>query len=81
MRASFVYHQITAVMSVIGTLLLLYYAIRNYKTLTSSKIGLSLVVLSISWGIHSVLHFLEEYMFDFEPISGSTKVRNRPIRV
>ena len=81
MRASFVYHQITAVMSIIGTLVLMYYFVRNRKTLGSANIGYAFLALSVSWGIHGILHFLEEYIFDFEPISGSTTVRNKPIRV
>ena len=71
MRASFIYHQITAIISIIATLYFFY----NIKYL---KVN-SLFLLSISWGIHCIIHFLEEYMYDYEPISGRTIVHDKPV--
>ena len=82
LRASFIYHQITAVISIIATLIFVY-ALYKYKSneMDSYKLFIMFTLLSVSWGIHGIIHFLEEYMFDYEPISGRTKVLNKPIRV
>ena len=58
-------------------------ALYHYKhnKINSFKLSMIILILSISWGIHAVLHFLEEYIYDFEPISGSMKVLTKPIRV
>ncbi len=82
LRASFIYHQITAIFSIIATITVIY-ALYHYKhnKINSFKLSMIILILSISWGIHAVLHFLEEYIYDFEPISGSMKVLTKPIRV
>ena len=80
MRASFVYHQITAVLSIIATILIAFDLIKNNNSITVSQVSMNIALLAITWGVHAIIHFLEEYFFDFEPLSGSSKVRNRPIR-
>ena len=82
LRASFIYHQITAFLSIMATIVLIY-ALYHYKynKMNSFQLSMIIMVLSISWGIHGIIHFLEEYIYDFEPISGSTKVLVKPIRV
>lgn len=80
MRASFVYHQITAVLSIIATILIAFDLIKNKNSITVSQVSMNIALLAIAWGLHAIIHFLEEYFFDFEPLSGSSKVRNRPIR-
>lgn len=80
MRASFIYHQITAMFSVISTLLLVGNLIKNLKTINVNDVGMTLALLSVSWGVHAIIHFLEEYFFDFEPLSGSSHVKNNPVR-
>lgn len=80
MRASFIYHQVTAVLEIIATPLVIYYLIKNRKSLSWLQISEPLLKLAIVWGIHCLIHFAEEYIYDFEPISGSTKVLNYPIR-
>ncbi len=81
LRASFIYHQITAAISIFATLVLIY-AIFRFKNnkMNSYSLAVVLFLASISWGVHGIIHFLEEYMFDFEPISGRNKVINKPIR-
>ncbi len=79
MRASFLYHQITAVISIIATLLFLFSLYYNRQNINLFLISIGLLILSISWGIHGLLHFNEEYIYDFEPISGNTKILHRPV--
>jgi len=82
LRASFIYHQITAMFSIISTIVLIY-SLFYYKhnKINSFQLAIITLILSISWGIHAIIHFLEEYIYDFEPISGNTKVLLKPIRV
>lgn len=80
MRASFIYHQITAILSVVGTIITIYALIKERKNHPTLIMGLAVIALAISWGIHGIVHFLEEYMFDFEPLSGRVKVLDKPIR-
>jgi len=79
MRASFVYHQITAIVSILITLYLLYLIYK--KQIFGKELINPVLLLSISWGIHGIIHFLEEYIYDFEPISGNTTVLDKPIRI
>ena len=82
LRASFIYHQITAILSLIASITAIYAIYRyKYNKLNSFQLSMIIAVVSISWGIHGVIHFLEEYMYDFEPISGSMKILTKPIRV
>lgn len=78
MRASFIYHQITAVISILATLFFLFALYR--EELTSYAIAIGLLIVSISWGVHALVHFAEEYIYGFEPVSGDTTIHDRPIR-
>ena len=82
LRASFIYHQITAMFSIIATIVLIY-AMYYYKynKMNSFQLATIILILSISWGVHAIIHFLEEYIYDFEPVSGSKKILLKPIRV
>ena len=42
--------------------------------------GFQIGFLALIWGVHTIIHFLEEYMFNFDPINGKMKVINEPIR-
>ncbi len=77
MRASFVYHQITAAISIISTFAFFYYLFKPIDK-DPYQIILLLLLLSISWGIHGLIHFWEEVFFDFNPLDGRHKVYDTP---
>ncbi len=79
-RTSFVYHQITAMTSYLATLVILFAFFKYWKSLKALEIGLLLFILSISWGVHCLLHFWEEYLYDFDPLLGRTKMLEKVIR-
>ena len=79
MRASFIYHQTTAVISIVATFLFLISIYYNYNSLNLFTISVGLLIVSISWGIHGLLHFCEEFIYNYEPVSGRTKVYNYPV--
>ena len=81
MRASFVYHQITAIISIISTLISLYWMYKNYNAKDSAyKTAIILILLSISWGVHGLIHFWEEVYFDFNPLAGKSTIHDFPVR-
>ena len=67
-RTSFVYHQITAVISILATLTLFFGLFKYWKDLNANSIAILLLILSLSWGVHGILHFWEEYLYDFDPL-------------
>lgn len=48
------------------------------KNYNSNEITNSLLLLSIGWGIHSLIHFDEEVYFNFNPLTKNNKVLNNP---
>lgn len=67
MRTSLVCHMLNGLINLVGTIVLIY-SFTNIK-LNYYQIGIGLLILSISWGIHCVLHFYEEYMYNFDPLN------------
>ncbi len=79
MRPSFIYHQITSIISIIGSLVALYWILRYYNR-DSYMMAILLLILSISWGVHGLIHFWEEVHFDFNPLVGKSIVHDDPVR-
>lgn len=79
MRPSFIYHQVNAVVSILATIIMLYYFYINRSTSNIFNISIGLFIISIAWGIHSILHYLEEYIYNFNPLE-ETKESKFPIR-
>jgi len=41
---------------------------------------LFLMIISISIGIHGIMHYMDEIYFDFNPLAGKWTVYDKPIR-
>jgi len=78
MRATFVYHQICAVFSLLGTVIGGWWVITHFTNMDSLKLAMLLLVLSISWGIHALIHFWGEIYYDFSPLMGKDTVYDKP---
>jgi hypothetical protein len=78
MRPSYIYHQVHAVTSIIGTLATLYWLIRGDNR-SSYTITLIILLLSLSWGIHALVHFFEEINYDYQPLKGKNIVHDYPV--
>ena len=87
MRPSFIYHQVSAIMSIIATILSLIWIITSYRQNDNLFTGNNLyqlssilLLLSLTWGVHSLIHHSEEVFFGFNPMTGQSAVLdNAPI--
>jgi hypothetical protein len=77
MRPSFLAHIINGTLALIGTILFIV----NYKKLDISMIILFILILSIAWGVHGLMHHYEEIYYDFNPLIGKLKFYDEPIRI
>lgn len=64
MRPSFLAHAFNGILAFFA--LILY--IMNYKNFDMKDNIIILLLLSCSWGIHSVLHHFEERYYGFNPL-------------
>lgn len=64
MRPSFLAHIINGVLAFIASILF----ITNYKTLDMKDNIIIILLLSCSWGLHSILHHYEERYYGFNPL-------------
>ena len=81
-RTSYVYHQVSAVVSLLGTIAFLVYLFKG-KLLREGKwreLYMGLLIVAIAWGVHGLLHFAEEYMYNYDPLQGRTEMLKEPIR-
>lgn len=72
MRPSFVGHVINGILAFIGTILFLKY----YETFTSEQLVSLVLLLSIAYGVHAILHHYEEIYYDFNPYNNKWTIRN-----
>lgn len=79
MRPSFIFHQIAAVFTTIGTLAGFYWLINNYQNTDSSYVTALFLIMAIAWSVHAANHFHEEVYYDFNPLVGKVAVQNEPI--
>ena len=77
MRPSFIYHQIHAVISIIGTIIVLYWLIfgQNRDSYTAAIL---ILLVSLSWGVHALVHFDEEVHYNYNPLIGKSIVHDEP---
>lgn len=81
MRTSFISHQIHAIISILTTILVIYLLIyRKREEIDSYELANLLLLLSVSWGIHTLVHFYEEKVYNFDPLAGKWKVNNEPVK-
>ncbi len=76
MRPSFIYHQIHAILEILAIMLIIFTMIKNYKSFTLYEYIMLLLVVSITFGIHAVVHFWEEVYFDFNPLIGRSTIHD-----
>ena len=82
MRPSYFYHQIAAITGLIGTLLSLLWIYKNCgKSNSQLKIILLFLLISISWGIHTLIHFWGEVYFAFNPLDGKSTAIKDPVPI
>jgi hypothetical protein len=77
MRLSFIFHQISALIGIIATVYLFYLIFMG--KLSSDKIVSLLFLLATAWAIQGILHFAEEYIYDFYPLEGKTDITTTPV--
>ncbi len=66
-RTSFIYHQIFAVLSLVATVLFLWYwYVVDLQPQATFLCAFSLIV--VLWGIHAIIHYLGEQFFGFDPL-------------
>jgi hypothetical protein len=80
-RPSFIYHQGCAALSIIATIILLPLLFR-YKDgrMDFYQLSMYILILSISWGLHGLLHFYEEIHYNYNPLDGRTTILATPTR-
>ena len=78
MRPSFLYHQTQAVLIILIIIIIIYLLYNGSIKLLSYELVMIGLLLTITIGIHSNLHYQEEIHFNFNPIIGNTKVHNYP---
>ena len=78
MRPSFIYHQIHAVLEIMASLIGIYLIIKNIQNKNFDKVFTMVAILSISWGIHTIIHYWEEVHYEFNPLKGANKVLDFP---
>lgn len=79
MRASFLFHQVSAIISLLASIYFLYISAIHWNKIPFYQYASLLFLLATSWGIQSVLYFCEEYFYDFEPISGRITIHTHPV--
>lgn len=81
-RTSFVYHQVAAVLSLVGTVAFVIYIIKGRLIQTGNwgALSMGILLLSAVWGIHGLLHFAEEYVYNYDPLQKRTAMLTEPIR-
>ena len=75
MRPSFLGLVITGFMTLFAVILIIMY----YDTLKKAELIYIVLLLSISIGIHSLLHANEEIYFNFNPLTGQWKPHDRAL--
>ena len=80
MRISFIYHQITAVIEILATLLAVHWIYQNWASDRYGGITL-LFLIAILCGVHGLLHLWEESFYNFNPFFGSSTVRDQPVPI
>jgi hypothetical protein len=76
MRPSIIGQFINGILILFATYLIIFNSKKFddvYKTI------IIVLLLSISIGIHTILHHIEEINYDFNPLVGKWKIRNDPI--
>ena len=69
MRNSFIYHKISTIFGLFATLYLLYILSIHSKQMKYFQIASLLFLLATAWAIQAVLHFLEEFINNFPPLT------------
>lgn len=78
-RPSFINHQIASVLGVIASIIGFYWLITQYRNINNYEIFIFFILLSISWGISSHLHFMEEVHYDYNPLTGDFEIKDDPV--
>jgi len=79
MRASFVHHMISVVLGLIATIYLLYILMIQRSNMKPFQIATLLFLLSITWAIECIIHFAEEFIYDFDPLAGKMEIKTEPM--
>ena len=80
MRPSFIYHQIHAYFDMVGTIMTLYYFHATWNNFNLRDAIIIILLLSLVFGVHALVHFKEEINFDFNPMVGKSSVLDEPVR-
>ena len=72
MRPSFLGTGINAITATIATVIFLL----NYRTMNNVDMIKILLLISIAFGIHALLHHYEEIYYDFNPLIGKWHIYN-----